>query len=304
MCGWRIVSVAIAIILDGLSYSAWLFLVSVGMTLVFGVLRILNIAHGAFYAAGAYLAAFATGLLVSQGMSLPWQLMALVLLPVSVGLIVGFVVEQSVLKPMINEDAVTLLLATYAIFLVLEDAIKLLTGGRSYYAAQPRAAMGQVSIAGITYATYDLVLILVAVGIAICGAWILTATRIGNLVVAVVEDREISAALGINVKRLFAWTFAVGAALGFLAGGLTAPRIAVMPGLAGDVIVLAFAVVVIGGLGSVAGAGIGALIVGLCRSLSAHLYPEAELFVIYSVMVLVLFVRPYGLFATAEGRKI
>lgn len=297
-------NVAIAIILDGLSYSAWLFLVSVGMTLVFGVLRILNIAHGAFYAAGAYLAAFATGLLVSHGFSLPWQLLALVVLPVIVGLGVGFVIEQSVLKPMMKEDGVTLLLATYAIFLVLEDAIKLMTGGSSYYAAQPRDALGQVSIAGLTYAAYDLILILVAIGIAIGSAWMLTATRIGHLVVAVVEDREISAALGINVTKLFAWTFAVGAALGFLAGGLTAPRIAVMPGVAGDVIILAFAVVVIGGLGSIAGAGIGALTVGLCRALSAHLYPEAELFVIYSVMVLVLLMRPFGLFAAAEGRKI
>ena len=275
-------NVAIAIVLDGLTYSAWLFLASVGMTLVFGVLRILNIAHGAFYAAGAYIAAFAISFLVSRGLSLPWQLMALTLLPVAVGVIVGYLIEQLVLRPMINEDGVTLLLATYAIFLILDDAIKLISGGGSYYAAQPRAAMGQISIAGLPYAVYDLLLI----------------------VVAVVEDREISAAFGTNVKKLFAWTFAVGAALGFLAGGLTAPRIAIMPGVAGDVIILAFAVVVIGGLGSIVGAGVGALIVGLCRALSAHLYPEAELFVIYSVMVIVLLVRPFGLFAAAEGRKI
>jgi branched-chain amino acid transport system permease protein len=289
---------------DGLTYSAWLFLVSVGMTLVFGVLRILNIAHGAFYSAGAYIAAFAVGYLVTHNASLPWQLMALTLLPVVVGVLVGYLIEQSVLKPMINEDGVTLLLATYAIFLILDDAIKLVSGGGSYYAAQPRAVMGQISVVGIPYATYDLLLIIVAIGLAITGAFILTATRVGQLVVAVVEDREISAALGINVNKLFAWTFAVGAALGFLAGGLTAPRIAIMPGVAGDVIILAFAVVVIGGLGSIVGAGIGALIVGLCRALSTHLFPEAELFVIYSVMVIVLLVRPYGLFAAAEGRKI
>ncbi|MGE3990190.1 branched-chain amino acid ABC transporter permease [Pseudorhodoplanes sp.] len=297
-------NIAIAIVLDGLSYSAWLFLVSVGMTLVFGVLRILNIAHGAFYAAGAYVAAFAVGLLVSRGAPLPLQLLALTLLPLIVGIALGYVIERTILKPMMNEDGVTLLLATYALFLVLEDAIKLVSGGGSYYAAQPRAAMGQITVAGLPYATYDLVLILIAIALAVAGAWILTATRIGQLVVAVVEDREISAALGINVRKLFTWTFAVGAALGFLAGGLTAPRIAIMPGVAGDVIILAFAVVVIGGLGSIAGAGVGALIVGLCRALSTHLYPEAELFVIYSVMVIVLLVRPFGLFAAAEGRKI
>ena len=190
--GSSIVNIAIAILLDGLSYSAWLFLVSVGMTLVFGVLRILNIAHGALYAGGAYIAAFAVGFLISNGASLPWQLVALTLLPLIVGLAVGYVIEQSILKPMINEDGVTLLLATYAIFLVLEDALKLISGGGSFYASQPRSAMGQLTIVGLPYATYDLVLIFVAIALAVLGAWILTATQIGQLVVAVVEDREIA----------------------------------------------------------------------------------------------------------------
>jgi branched-chain amino acid transport system permease protein len=148
------------------------------------------------------------------------------------------------------------------------------------------------------------VLILAAFLIAAAGAWILTVTRIGHLVIAVVEDRELSAAMGINVRKLFTWTFAVGAGLGCLAGALTAPKIAIMPGIGSDVIILAFAVVVIGGLGSVLGAGAGALIVGMARALTAHLYPEAELFMIYGVMVLVLLVRPFGLFAAAEARKI
>lgn len=295
---------AVAITLDGLSYAAWLFLVSVGMTLVFGVLRVLNIAHGAFYAAGAYVAAFAIGLCVRLGFGLPWQLLALVTLPALAGIVLGYVVERAVLQRLLHEDGVTLLLATYAIYLVLEDAIKLLSGGGSFYAAAPRDALGQLAIGTLPYATYDLVLILAAGAIAATGAWILAATRIGHLVIAVVADREMSAAMGINVQRLFTLTFAVGAGLGCLAGALTAPKIAVMPSIGSDVIILAFAVVVIGGLGSILGAAVGALIVGMARALSAHLYPEAELFTVYGVMVLVLLVRPFGLFAAAEPRKI
>ena len=134
--------------------------------------------------------------------------------------------------------------------------------------------------------------------------WMLERTRQGKLLRVVIHDREVSAALGINVARMFTVTFVIGAILGALGGALTAPGISVVPGVGVDVIVLAFAVSVIGGLGSIAGAAIGALIVGIARAAAVHLMPEIELFVIYAVMAAVLAVRPQGLFGRAAARKI
>lgn len=295
---------AVAIVLDGLSYAAWLFLASVGMTLVFGVLRVLNVAHGGLYSFGAYSAAFAVGLCAKAGASTAWQFAALAIAALAVGLLLGFVLERFVLRRLYEHEEILLLLATYAAFLMLEDLTKLIWGGGSVYANQPREALGQVTVVGLPYPVYDLALIAVASLLAIGIAWTLDATRFGKLVIAIVADRELSSAMGVDVRRIFTWMFVIGAALGALAGALTAPKIAVLPGIGVEVIVLAFAVVVIGGLGSVAGAAAGAIIVGITRALSAHLLPAAELFVIYGVMVLVLAFRPYGLFVAPEARKI
>jgi branched-chain amino acid transport system permease protein len=147
-------------------------------------------------------------------------------------------------------------------------------------------------------------LIVVAAAVAFAMWWGLNRTRQGKLLLAVIHDREIATALGINVTHVFIATFVIGSVLGALAGALTAPAIAVAPGLGVEVIVLAFAVVVTGGLGSVEGAMVGALIVGIARAASVHLLPEVELFVIYGVMALVLALRPQGLFARAAVRKI
>jgi len=156
----------------------------------------------------------------------------------------------------------------------------------------------------LAFANYDFLLIAVTAVIGYVLWWSLNRTRNGKLLQAVIHDREIAGALGINVTKTFSITFVIGAFLGVLAGALTAPGISVAPGLGIEVIILAFAVVVIGGLGSVGGAFVGALIVGISRALSVHLYPEGELFVIYGVMGLVLAFRPQGLFAIAGARKI
>ena len=134
--------------------------------------------------------------------------------------------------------------------------------------------------------------------------WVLTSTIWGKLLQAVIHDREIAQAFGINVSRVFTVTFVLGAILGALGGAFTAPMISVAPGMGLEVIVLAFAVVAIGGMGSIPGAAVGALIVGLIRAAAVHLMPELELFIIYAVMALVLAFRPQGLFGQAEARKI
>lgn len=292
------------ILIDGISYAAWLFTISVGLTLVFGVLRILNIAHGGFYSFGAYAAAYAIGVAATNGYGIAAQFVFAGILAVAIGLILGLIIERSVLSRLYKHQEVLVLFATYAVFLILEDLTKLIWGGQSLYANGPRDAMGQIRLGELQYPVYDIGLVFLACGLAATVSFVLNSTRVGRCVTAVVFDREMSASMGINVKRIMTGTFLVGAALGTFAGAITAPKIAISPGIGVEVIVLAFAVVVIGGLGSIGGAVVGALIVGVARALTAHLFPQIELFVVYTVMAVVLAIKPYGLFARPEARKI
>ncbi|PHS79672.1 MAG: branched-chain amino acid ABC transporter permease [Rhodospirillaceae bacterium] len=294
----------IAIIVDGVIYSSWLFLIASGLTLIYGVMKILNMAHGSFYAIGAYSGASMIGLYFAGGHP-PWA-SYFMLLAVSIvaGVVTGLLIERGLLRFMYGRDEVVMILVTYGVLLILEDVIKLLWGVDAYFAYQPYVLLGRSKIGGLSFANYDFLLIAVTAVIGYILWWSLNRTRNGKLLQAVIHDREIAGALGINVTRTFSITFVIGAFLGVLAGALTAPGISVTPGLGIEVIVLAFAVVVIGGMGSVGGAFVGALIVGLSRALSVHLFPEGELFVIYGVMGLVLAFRPQGLFAIAGARKI
>lgn len=288
---------------DGIVEAARLFLISAGLTLVFGVLRILNMAHGSLYALGAYVGAiFVLGFpteLPKAGM-----LGALVLAALVVGLLAGPLIERGVLRWIYRRDDALQLLATYAILLILEDATKLIFGVNPYFASEPYALLGNVSLAGIPYAWYSFFVLGVAVIAGVLLWLFLNRTRTGRLVAAVIFDREISAAMGINAPRIFTVTFTIGAGLAALGGAFTAPIVSVVPGIGVDVIVLAFAVIVIGGLGSIEGAAIGALIVGLSRAGAVHLVPQLELFTVYIVMAAILILRPRGLFAGEEARRI
>jgi branched-chain amino acid transport system permease protein len=205
---------------------------------------------------------------------------------------------------MYGRDEVVLLLVTYAAFLILEDAIKLIWGVESMLLPDPYSLPGNFYIGTLAYPVYNLLLIAMAILVGLALAWALYRTRQGKLLLAVIHDREMSAAMGINVNRVYLVTFTVGSMLAALGGALTAPMIAVSPGIGVEVIVLSFAVVVVGGLGSLGGAAIGALMVGIVRSAAVRYWPEAELFTIYFVMALVLVARPKGLFSAPEARKI
>jgi branched-chain amino acid transport system permease protein len=295
---------AFAILIDGLVYASWLFIVAIGLSLIFGVMKILNVAHGAFYAFGAYGAATLIGLYFEADLPVAGAFAAMLLAALLIGLVLGSILERGLLRRVYGRDEVIVLLVTYAVFLILEDVLLLIWGADSYFAYQPYVALGNVTVGEMIVSTYDLGLIVLA-GLTAIGAWWgLNRTRSGKLLVAVIHDREMSTALGINVTAVFAITFVIGAVLGAFGGAFTAPKISVTPGLGVEVIVIAFAVVAIGGMGSVAGALIGSLIVGLCRAAAVHLLPEVELFVIYAVMALVLAFRPQGLFSRAEARKI
>ena len=293
----------LAVLIDGLMYSSWVFLIALGLTLIYGVMKILNMAHGSFYALGAYSAASLVGYWLSHGHAPMASYGMLALAAILVGLIAGPLVERG-LRFMYAKDEMVLLLVTYALFLILEDTIKLIWGVDPYFVYEPYGLLGTFDVAGLTYPTYNLILVGASVLAGAAVALTLQFTKSGKLLVAVIHDREVSLSMGINVSRFYTVTFTVGTMLAAIGGALTAPMVSVVPGMGVEVIVLAFAVVVIGGLGSLRGAALGALIVGMVRAAAIHYLPQVELFCIYSVMALVLIFRPKGLFAGAEVRKI
>lgn len=294
----------VPILLDSLSYAAWIFLASVGMTLAFGVMKILNVAHGSFYALGAYTAATFVGAWFAKG-GAPIASFALLLgAAVIASLVSGLILERGLMRFLYGRDEVIIALATYAAFLMLEDIVPLIWGLDALQAYQPYSLLGNSTIMGIKANRYDLALIALA-GLVAAGTWfVLTRTARGLLVRTVMHDAEGAAAFGVNVRRVYLYCFLASAFLGALAGAVTAPMVSVAPGLGVEVVVISFAVVVIGGLGSVPGALVGALIVGLCRSIAIYFAPYLELIAIYGVMTAVLIVRPNGLFATSQVRKI
>jgi branched-chain amino acid transport system permease protein len=267
-------------------------------------MKIVNVTHGSFYALGAYAGASLTGAWLAKGYPPALSYAVLLGAAILVTLVVAPLIERGLLRYMYSRDEVVILLITYALFLILEDAIKLVWGVNPYFVAEPYALLGSFEIGGMPYPTYNLILVGLAIVFGGGLAWMLRSTRVGKLLLAVIHDPEVSRAMGINVGRYYLVTFTFGSMLAAIAGSFTAPTVSVVPGLGVDVIVLSFAVVVIGGLGSLPGAALGALIVGVVRSVSVHFAPSLELFVIYFVMAMVLAFRPRGLFSLAEPRKI
>jgi len=294
------------ILVDGLIYGAWLFIVSVGLTLVFGVLNILNMAHGSLYAMGAYATASAVGAYFSYGGdSFEFgSYLVMVIAAMVVAIVIGPLLERGLLRHFYGRDHVILVLVTYGVFLILEDLIKLVWGVTPLFVSEPYSILGNIEIGPLFYVTYDFLVIAVAVVTGIAVWFWLNRTRQGKVILAVIHDREMSQTMGINVNRVFMISFSLGVFLAALGGALTAPMISVSPGIGVNVIIVAFAVVIIGGLGSIVGAAIGAVFVGIARAASVHLLPEAELFIIYLVMAVVLVFRPEGLFQKTQARKI
>jgi branched-chain amino acid transport system permease protein len=295
---------AFAIFTDGLVYAAYLFIVAIGLTLIFGVMKILNVAHGSFYAFGAYGAATAVGIYANSGLPAALGFLFMLALAMAIGLVIGLILERGILRFVYGKDEVIIVLVTYAVFLILEDVIVLVWGPRSYSAWQPMVAAGNVEVGELILSNYDIILVGIAALLAVLTYCALKFTRYGRLLTAVIFDRETAAAFGVNVTVVYTVTFVIGAMLGALGGAVMAPKISVTLGIGVEVIVLAFAVVAIGGMGSIEGALVGSLIVGICRAAAVHLAPQIELFVIYGVMALVLVLRTYGLFVRAQPRKI
>lgn len=294
-----------AILIDDFIYASWLFMVAAGLTVIYGVMRILNMAHGSFYALGAYAAASSIGWYYGGGGDQLWlSFLLLAGCALLIGALIGLAVERGILRFMYGRDEILMLIVTFALLLILEDAMKLIWGTSPYFAYQPYTALGRINLGILTVSGYELMLVGLSVVIGVALWFWLERTRIGKILRSIIHDREVSAAMGVNVQLMFTLTFMVGATLGAIAGGFTAPIISVVPGIGIEVIVLAFAVVVTGGLGSITGAAIGAVTVGLARATAVHTAPQLELFMIYAVMATVLIFRPHGLFGQAIARKI
>jgi len=298
------VNLALTILIDGVTYASWLFIVALGLTLVFGVLKILNIAHGSFYALGAYVTATLVSLAASWALPPAMSLVAMLLAAVLVAVLVAPLTERGLLRFFYGRDEVLLVLVTYAMFLMMEDLTKLIWGANPFYVSEPYGMFGNIDIGTQTYVGYDFMLVALAVVVGLGVWWGLNRTRFGKIVTAVIHSAEVASSMGIQVSRVYMLAFAVGIFLAALGGAFTAPMLSVQPGLSVGVIIISFAVVIIGGLGSIEGAAIGALIVGLARALAVHVWPVAELFSVYVVMALVLMFRPQGLFQRIQARKI
>lgn len=293
-------------LVDGVSYAGLLFLVALGLTLIFGVMGILNVAHGALYAFGGYLASSLVQWAMAAGQAPTVLLIAALLASaIIVGAVVGGALEVGLLRHVQDKDPILQLLITFGAFLVLEDVQHVIWGSAPYTASEVVSRLGTVELFGITYTAYQLLFIpLVALLVYGVLQYALRYTRIGKQIIAVTHNAEVATALGIHARRIRLVTFMVGAMFGALGGSLAAPTTSLVPGVGTDMIVLSFSVVATAGLGQITGALIAALMIGLARSLAVYSFPELEVVVPYLIMVIVLLVRPHGLFTTAQARRI
>lgn len=296
-------TIAILAVLDGLSYAALVFLVSVGLSLIFGVLRIVNVAHGSLYAYGAYVAA--TISLAVAPVS-PWLTFpALLVAAVAVGIVIGGLLERFLLRPVYGREEVLQLLITFAVFMIMDNLQRLIWGVQPIFAAEPVKLLPNISVLGVNYTSYQVIVLPLCAAATLIGLrYFLRYTLAGAVILAVTEDREAATAIGVDARKVFLVTFMIGASLAALGGALASPTTSLVPGMGTDMIVLSFAVAATAGLGQIEGAAVTALMIGLARAFVIYLQPEFEVLVPYLIMVVVLLMRPMGLFGVSKVRKI
>ena len=283
------------VVMSGVFHAAILFLVAAGLQVVFGVQKIFNLACGSFYALGAYTGVSAVGWYAGTGGPPGLFLLPLALGGLLVG-IVGLPVERGLLRFVYDRDETFQLLMTFALVLMMEDLIRMTWGTAPRSTAGYYLTYGQARLLGATVPVYNLVVIAASLVIAAGLGWLLTRTAFGRIMRATADNREMAEALGVDMRRVYAKVFTLGTALGTLGGALVIPATAAMSEMGIELIVEAFAVVVIGGLGSMRGAFVGALVVGVLRAVAISVYPELEMLLIYLLVIAVLVLRPRGLF--------
>jgi branched-chain amino acid transport system permease protein len=278
-------------ILIGLSRTTILFMVASGLTLVLGVLRIPNVFHGSLYMIGAFLM-FTMAQSLGFGSLGFW--VGLILAPLLVAL-VSIAIERGILRTLYEREHLMLLLFTFSISLVLSDAVKLVWGSQFRSMSVPPIFEGAVPILGMPFPRYNLFLLALGPFLAL-GLWILTnKTKIGKIARAASVDREMVDAIGINVSLVFASVFIIGCYLAGLGGALIAPMQNIVQGMDHNIIIEAFLIVIMGGLGNIWGALLGALIFGLSNSIGVLIWPQFSIVLPYLAVIIVLSFRPNGL---------
>jgi branched-chain amino acid transport system permease protein len=287
-------STLLDILLSGLFHASVLFLVAGGLQLVFGVQKIVNLACGSFYALGAYVGVTAVTWAMANGVS------GLYLLPLLVGAgllmgVVGPIIER-VLRFVYDREEGFQLLLTFALLLLSQDIYRFIWGATPKTLGNLSLVYGQTTLGPTSIPTYKLLVIAASIAIALGLGWLLQRTRFGRIVRATAENRNMSEAVGINTSMVTVMVFTLGTILGTVGGALVVPTAAASLDMMVELVVEAFAVVVIGGLGSMRGALVGALVVGIVRSLAVFYYAELEILSIYLIVITVLIFRPTGLF--------
>jgi branched-chain amino acid transport system permease protein len=287
-------AVPIIHLLNALLYASVLFLIAGGLSLIYGVMRIINLAHGNLYALGAYVTAWSVGV-VASGAS-PSLLYLLLPVGALAAAALGALLEPTVLRPFYQRAEEYQLLVTFGLLMILEDVIRLLWGPYPLSASSLWEHMGSVSIEGNLYPRYNLLVIAVGAAAAAFLWAFIYRTRFGVVLRATAQNMRMASALGVDVNRIYVEAFTLGCLMAGLGGAIIVPSQSAVLGMGIDALVLSFIVVVIGGLGSLEGALVGALIVGVVREVGITWFPEIELAVLYLMAAIVLLVRPAGLF--------
>ncbi|NOY12642.1 MAG: branched-chain amino acid ABC transporter permease [Deltaproteobacteria bacterium] len=279
-------------LLNAVQYGFLLFLVASGLTLLFGIMGIINLAHGSFYMIGAYLAYWLT--------DLTGNLWFGILLGLPIALLVGYLVERFAISFLYRRDHLYQVLLTFAMILIFNELQQILWGSDVHSVAIPSLLAGSIPLTeNQSYPVYRLFISAVCIAIAGGMSWVIQKTRLGMMIRAGASNREMVQSLGIDVNRLFALVFSFGVALAAFAGMLAAPVSSVYPGMGENVLLISFVVVVIGGTGSIKGAFVGAMLIGLVSTFGKVLLPEMASIMVYALMAAILLWRPRGLFGRA-----
>ena len=278
-------------LLNGLAFSMLLFLLAAGLSVIFGMMDFINLAHGSFYMLGAYL-----GFTATQRLGNFW--LALVVVPVIIA-VLGFALESTLLRPLYKRGHLDQVLLTFGLAFVVADLVKWGWGADIRSVPQPPELTGAVSLGIIQYPRYRGFVIVAGLVLALA-LWLIQArTRVGAIVRAGVADKEMVSGLGINVQLVFAAVFAFGAGLAALSGVIAAPFLSLVPGMDFEQLILSLIVVVVGGLGTLKGAFWGSIVVGVAETFGKTWVPDYSLMVIFAIMAVVLLLRPNGLFGRA-----
>lgn len=275
-------------LLNGLAYGLLLFLLAAGLSLIFGMMDVINLSHGSFFMIGGFIGIGLVGRLDSFWIAL--------LLTVAIVTVLGIIVEVSLLRPLYHRGHLDQILLTFGLALMIEDGAEWIWGTRIRSLPQPEAFSGSIETFGAVIPSYRLLVI--ALGLLLAGAlwYVLERTRLGSVIRAGVSDREMTSALGFNIPVIFAGVFVFGVALAAFAGFVAAPILGVYPGLDFQILILAFIIVVVGGLGSLTGVFWASLLIGITQTFGQAYFPGSAALILYIIMVAVLMLRPEGLF--------